>query len=210
MLDKIKEYFFHKERITRSNRWIFIVILVTSILSLIASFILTIDAFELAKDPNVHLNCSINAAINCVTVANSEYSALFGFPNSFIALMAEPVLITIAIAYLMGARFPKKIMFGVQLATIFAFVFAFVLFLISSFLIQVLCPWCMLVFISSIVMFFAVSRFNIRENNLYLSNKMHKKMNNFIEKDYDKFTLALLIVLIISFIIIKYGANLLA
>ncbi len=210
MLDKIREFFLHKEKMVRSNRWIFIVILVTALLGLLASFELSIDAFKLAQDPNVSLNCSINAVLNCATVANSKYAELFGFPNSFIGLIGETVFVVIAVAYLMGSKFTKNFMFGAQFAAFFALVFAFSLFGISSFIIQVLCPWCMLVFFSTIIMFAAVTRYNIRENNLFLPKKVAKSAECFVEKDYDKFATAIVIVAVVAFIIIKYGADLFA
>lgn len=210
MFNKIKEYIFHKDKIMRSNRHMLIVIIITAILSLIAAFNLSIDAVELAKNPNTHLNCSINVVINCATVANSKYASLFGFPNSFIGMMVEPIFIVIAIAMLMGTKFSKKFMFATEISAICALIFAFGLFFISSFIIHVLCPWCMLVFISTIIMFFAISRYNIRENNLFLSSKLEKRSNNYIDKDYDKLTLAIIIVIILAFIIINYGSALFA
>lgn len=210
MFNKIKEYFLHKEKIVRSNRHIFIVILITALLGLLAAFMLTIDAFELAKNPNAILNCSINIVINCATVANSKYSALFGFPNSIIGLIGETVFVVIAVAYLMGAKFTKNFMFGAQIAAVFALIFAISLFCISSFIIHALCPWCLLVFFSTLIMFAAVTRYNIRENNLLLSKNICKRANNFIDKDYDKFALAIAVVGVIAFIIIKYGADLFA
>lgn len=210
MLDKIKNYIFHKDKIVRSNRWIFFTILITSVICLVAALILSIEVVQLAKNPNVHLNCSVNVVINCVTVANSKYAALFGFPNSFIGLIGEPIFIVIAIAMLMGAKLPKKFMFGAQIALLAALTFSYVLFYISSFLIHALCPWCMTVMLATTIMFVALTRYNIRENNLFLSKKVSKVANNFIEKDYDKFTLATVIVLVIAFLIIRYGADLFA
>lgn len=210
MLNKIKDYIFHKDKIIRSNRHMLIIILVTAILSLIAAFCLSIDAVELAKNPNAHLSCSINVVINCATVANSKYATLFGFPNSFIGMMFEPIFIVVAIALLIGTKFSKKFMFAIQVSAGCALIFAFGLFFISSFIIHVLCPWCMLVFISTIIMFFAISRYNIRGENLFLPNRLKNRLINFIDKDYDKFTVAILIVAIFAFIIINYGSNLFA
>lgn len=210
MFKIIKDFIFHEDKVIRSNHYIFVVILITAILSLIAAFVLSIDVIELAKNPNKHLNCSINIVINCATVANSKYSSLFGFPNSFIGLIAEPMFIVISIAALMGTKFSKKFMFGTQLAAFFALAFAFGLFYISSFIIHALCPWCMLVMISTTVMFFAITRYNIRENNLYIPKSIEKRANDFINNDFDKLTLAIIIVSIFAFIIFKYGDGLFA
>lgn len=210
MLNKISKFFKHSNKQVRANRWIFTVILITSIISLLSALILSIDAFKIAENPDVRLGCSINIFVNCATVAKSSYSAILGFPNSFIGLVGETVFVVIAVALLMGTKFSKKFMFGAQIAAIGALLFAFFLFFISSFIIQVLCPWCLLVFFSTLVMFTAVTRYNICEDNLFLSKNLSKTVKRFVEKDYDKFALAIVIVAIIAFIIIKYGSGLFA
>ena len=123
MFKKIKDYIFHKDKIMRSNRYMLIIILITAILSLIAAFNLSIDAVELAKNPNTQLNCSINVVINCATVANSKYASLFGFPNSFIGMIFEPLFIVIAIALLIGTKFSKKFMFAIQVSAACALIY---------------------------------------------------------------------------------------
>ena len=210
MFSKIKGFLFHKDEVIRDDRKMFVTVLITSLLSLFAAFVLSVEAVQLAANPNIKLGCSINVFINCATVANSKYAALFGFPNSFMGLIGETVFVVIAVACLMDAKFTKKFWFLVQAMAAGALVFALTLFYISSFLIQVICPWCMLVLASTIVMFFAISRYNIRKNNLYLPAKTSKKMNKFIDKSYDKLVMAVVFVIIISFIIIKYGNGLFA
>jgi len=210
MLASIRNYFTHNDKITRDNRWIYLSMLVGALLSLLAAFVLTNDAFELAKNPNTQLSCSVNAVINCGTVAKSQYNELLGFPNSFIGLMAEPVVITIAIAGLAGIRFPKLFMYFAQIGYSLGFLFAWYMFGLSYFVIGALCPWCLLVTLSTTFVFFAMARVNIRDNNLYLPSKLQKSLHKFVEKDYDKLVLAGLIVIGVAAIIIKYGAELFA
>jgi len=210
MFSKIKDFFTHKDRDLRDNRWIFTTILVAAIISLMAAFILSVEAFELAKNPNSQFGCSINIIINCATVAKSSYATMFGFPNSFIGLMMEPAFIVIAIAGLAGVRFHRLFMFIVQIIFTAALIFAYYLFFLSTFVIQALCPWCLLVMLSATVMFFSITRFNIREDNLYLSKKLAVRGKNFIKKDYDKLILALIVVASVILVIVKYGNGLFA
>jgi uncharacterized membrane protein len=210
MFSKFLDYFNHKDKKSRSNRWVFIAILITSTLGLLAAFVLSIDAFELLKNPGVRLSCNINSIISCGTVASTSYASIFGFPNSFIGLIGEPIFITVAIAGLYGVRFPRQFMFAVHAAALFSLLFAYYLFHISVFVIHALCPWCLLVDVSTIVMFFAITRYNINEDNLYLSKKISVRAKTFIQKDYDKFAAALLIVLGIAIIIAKFGKSLFA
>ena len=82
MLHKARAYFTHEDKKLRDNRWIFASMLVGAIGSLIASFVLSVEAIELAKNPNAVLSCSINIILNCATVGIHPSAHMFGFPNS--------------------------------------------------------------------------------------------------------------------------------
>lgn len=209
-LAQVKEFFTHSDKRIRDNRWIFASMLIGAILSLIAAFVLSVEALQLAKNPDAALSCSVNVIINCATVAKHPSAEMLGFPNSFIGLMVEPVIITVAIAGLIGMAFPRRFMFLAQIGYTLGFIYALVLFYISMFIIQALCPWCLLVTASTTFVVFAITRYNIRENNLYLPKKAQKAALKFIEKDYDKLVLGSVIVLLIAAIFLKYGASLFA
>src|SRR5699024_9788616 len=93
-------------------------------LSLIAAFVLSYDAVKLAADPSAALSCNLNAVVNCGSVALSWQASLFGFPNAFLGLITEPVVITIAVAALAGVRFPRWFMFTAQVIYFLGLVFA--------------------------------------------------------------------------------------
>ena len=205
---RLVAYFTHEDKKLRDNRWIFASMLVGALLSLLASFVLSVEAIQLAKNPNAELSCSVNIVLNCATVAKHWSAELWGFPNSFLGLIAEPVVITVAIAGLAGIKFPRRFMFAAQLGYTFGFIFALYLFYMSMFVIQALCPWCLLVTATTTMVFFAITRYNIRENNLYLPAKVQKVLHGFIEKDYDKLLLGSLIVILLVAIVLKYGEGL--
>lgn len=209
MFSQVREFFTHNDQKIRDNRWIFGSMLVGSILSLIAALVLSIEAIELAKNPNAVLSCSINVILNCATVNSHPSAFLFGFPNSFLGMMTEPVVITVAIAGLVGIRFPRGFMFAAQVGYTLGLIFALYLFGVSFFVIGALCPWCLLVTLTTILVWFAITRYNIRENNLYMSKNIQKTVHAWIEKDYDKLAMWSLIVLLIAAILLKYGEGLL-
>lgn len=210
MYKRVKEFFTHDEKKIRDDRWIFASMLVGALLSLLAAFVLSVEAVELAKNPDAVLSCSVNIVLNCATVGVHPTASLFGFPNSFLGLMAEPIVITVAIAGLAGVTFRRHFMFAAQIGYTLGFIFAWYLFYVSFFIIQALCPWCLLVTLTTTMVFFAITRYNIRENNLYLSKKLSAKAHGWIKKDYDKLLMASLIVLAIVAIFIKYGEGLFA
>ena len=208
MFSKLQVYFTHEDKQVRDNRWIFVSMLIGAILSLVAAFVLAVEAVELAKNPNAQLSCSVNVIINCATVGLHPSAALFGFPNSFLGLIAEPIVITVAIAGLAGVKFPRKFMIVAQLCYTLGFVFAYYLLYMSMFVIQALCPWCLLVTLSTTFVFFSMTRYNVREGNLYLSAGLAKQAKAFIKKDYDKLTLGIIVAAVIAGIILKYGGDL--
>jgi uncharacterized membrane protein len=210
MFNKLTEYFTHKDRNMRDNRWIFASMLVGAGLSLLAAFVLSVEAIALAKDPNTALSCNINAIISCGTVAKTSFASMFGFPNSFLGLIAEPVVITVAVAGLAGVKFPRWFMFTAQIFYSLGFIFALYLFAIGVTVIHAVCPWCLLVTLSTTFVWFSITRYNIREDNLYLEKKFSKKAKEFISKDYDRFTLAIVVVVILAILILNYGNSLFA
>ena len=125
----------------RRVRNAYLTMLISASLSLFAAMVLSIDAFKLAKDENVDLACSINAVVSCGKVALSWQSTVFGFPNSFIGLMFESAVITIAIAGLMQVRFPNSLMRIALFIYSAALIFALWLFSQSFFVIKAFCPW---------------------------------------------------------------------
>ena len=189
----------------RRVRNAYLTLLISASLSLFAAMVLSIDAFKLAKDENVDLSCSINAVVSCGKVALSWQSTVFGFPNSFIGLMFESAVITIAIAGLMQVRFPNsliRIAFFIYSA---ALIFALWLFSQSFFVIKAFCPWCMLVTVSTISVFMSMLRINIYQNAFNWSEVIHQKILRLILLGRDYAAMTIVYAVIASAIIWKYG-----
>ena len=204
MLKTIKELLANNDKKRVDNYWIFASMLVGSLLSLLASFVLSVEAVELARNPDAILACSVNIILNCATVGVHPSASMFGFPNAFLGLIAEPVVITVAIAGLSGVKFPRRFMFVAQIFYSLGFLFAFYLLYLSMFVIGALCPWCLLVTVTTTFVFFSMTRYNIREGNLYLPHRWSQAAKRWVEKDYDKLVLAVLVVTVVFAILVKY------
>lgn len=210
MIRVLREFFSHHDEKTRDTNWIFGSMAVGAILGLLASFVLSVEAITLAENPNAALSCSVNLVLNCATVAKDASSTVLGFPNSFIGMMTMPVLLTIAVAGLAGVRFPRWFMRATFIGSIVGVLFASWMFYQSYFVIQSLCPWCLLTDLSMLLIFFAVLRYNVREGHLCIKGSFEKRMQNFTKKNYDKLALAVTVVLIALLILVKYGDALFA
>lgn len=148
------------------HRGAYIEMLIGSIIGLVASFVLAVDALVLAANPNAIFSCDINAKISCGTVGSSWQANLLGFPNAFIGLITEPVVITLAVAALGGVRFPRWFMLTAQGFYSIGFAFAYWLFFQSYFVIGALCPWCLTITVTTTLVFFSITRVNILDGNL--------------------------------------------
>jgi uncharacterized membrane protein len=188
----------------RSDVWIFSTMAVSAAASLIASLVLSIESLHLARDPNATLSCSINAVINCASVMKHPSADLLGFPNSFLGLMAEPIVIAVAVAGLAGVRFPRAFMAVAQVGYAAGLVFAYYLFYVSAFVIGALCPWCLLVTLSTTLVFMSLLHYNIREDNLYLSEKTSDQLQSWVKQGYDRFLTVSLLVAMIFVVLFKY------
>jgi uncharacterized membrane protein len=188
----------------RSDVWIFSTMLVGAALSLLAAFVLSVDSLEIAKNPNAALSCSLNAVINCASVMKHPSAELFGFPNSYLGLIAEPIVITVAVAGLVGVRFPRAFMAVAQAFYGLGLLFAFYLFSVSAFQIGALCPWCLLVTLSTTLVFMSMLHYNIREDNLYVSEKHSAYLKKWIKSGYDRMLTATIIAVLVFIILFKY------
>jgi len=188
----------------RADSRIFGAMAASGVLSLLASFVLSVEAMQLARTPDAALSCNLNAVINCASVMKHPTAELFGFPNSFLGLISEPIVITVAIAGFMGVKFPRAFMFMAQIGYSIGLFFAYYLLYVSVFIIGALCPWCLLVTISTTLVFASLLHYNIREENLYLSRETSDRLQGWIKKGYDKFVVALLLASIVFLVLFKY------
>jgi len=174
-------------------------------LSLMASFVLSIDAVRLAGNPAADLSCNINSVISCGTVGTSWQAHVFGFPNAFLGLVAEPVVITLAVAALGGVRFPRWFMFAAQIVYAIGFGFAYWLFYQSMFHIGALCPWCLLVTISTTLVFATLTHVNIRDNNLYLPARLQTALAAGLRANLDLVIVVIWLLIVVLAVVVKYG-----
>jgi uncharacterized membrane protein len=180
----------------------FVVILVAGVVGLLASLELSIDAVRLAEDPLADLSCNISSTISCATVGLSWQASLLGFPNAFLGLITQPVMITMAVAALGGVRFPRWFMLAAQAGFTVGLVFAIWLFLQSYFVIGALCPYCMVLYVTTIMAFAALTRINVLEG--HLGAGMKRRLERPLRLGLDTAAVVLTLAVAASMMISKY------
>ena len=202
MFNKIRNWFFHKD-LKRQNLAAFIM-LAGSVLGLLASFMLSIEALILAKNSHAVLSCDLSSVLSCSTVANHWSATILGFPNSFIGVMTLPVMVTIGVALLAGTKFPRWFMQAAQAGAFIGMIFAIWMFYMSYVEIGVLCPWCLTLDVGMLLIFGGMTRYNILSGVI-----TGKKVKKFVQNDYDIVLLMIIITLAVVMILAKFGDQLL-
>lgn len=136
-----------------SDRGIGVLLTIGSAIALVASFQLSLDKIRLLEDPTYTPACNFSILMSCKSVINSEQGSVFGFPNPFMGLVGFGLLLAIGVAAASGVRFPRWYWVGALLGLTFAAVMVHWFAFQSIFVIEVLCPWCMVVWSMTIPMF---------------------------------------------------------
>ncbi len=190
------------------HRGAYIEMLISSLVGLVASLVLSVEALAIAEDPLADLGCNINAVLSCGTVGASWQASLLGFPNAYLGLIAEPVVITLAVAALGGVRFPRWFMLSAQVVYFIGFAFAYWLFYQSYFVIGALCPWCLTITVTTTLVFVSMTRVNLLDNNFRLSAGAYTTIAGWLRAGADTLGAILLFAILIAMIVLKYGSAL--
>lgn len=188
-----------------SDIWLFGSMAVCSAVALIVSFILSIDAWLIASEPDIVLSCDINNYMSCGAVARTWQATLVGFPNAFWGILFETVVLVVAVAKLMGTQFSRLFMFFLQGFYTFALVFALWLFYQSAFVIHIFCPLCLVITVTTILEWFDLFRVNIRDKGLYMPNGLRSKLETAVSYNIDMLAAFLMFVGLALVIILNYG-----
>lgn len=189
----------------RSYRKTYIYMLVSSLASLISSLVLSVEAIAIAKNAASKFACDVNAIVSCGKVARSWQSNLLGFPNSFIGLICEPVVISVAVAGLGLVMFPKWFLKTALFVYGLGLAFAFWLLSQSFFVIKAFCPWCLVVTVSTVTVFSTMARINLRENTFNFSTERQSRIDNFLDRGWDHVIVTGVYAVLLISIFIKYG-----
>lgn len=200
--------FLKRDRGEQRDRGSFVTMLVFGIIALIASFTLAVEEFALLKNPDAVLSCSLNPVLNCASVMKTWQASAFGFPNMFLGLMGFAIVITVAVAWLAGGRFKRWFWIAATIGYGLGAVFAYWLFFNSVYVIEILCPWCLVVTLSTTLIFASLLHYVLRNNVFGLKKRAAKAVERFIDKGYDKLIVAAWLVLLVSLVFLKFGDSL--
>ncbi|MFB9830778.1 vitamin K epoxide reductase family protein [Actinoallomurus acaciae] len=135
-------------------------LLLAGTLGLAASAILTLEKIRLLEDPNYRPSCNINPIISCGSVMRTPQASAFGFPNPFLGIAGFSAVIVIGVALLAGAAFHRWFWLGLQAGVLFGVGLVHWLIDQTLYHIGAVCPYCMLVWIATIPLFWYTTLHN--------------------------------------------------
>lgn len=184
------------------NKTLSVILIVCAIVGLVASFALSYDQIKILKNPNYKPSCDLNPIVSCGNVMQSAEGDVFGFPNPFIGLAAFGGLLAVGAGMLAGAKYKRWFMLGLEAGAVFGILFVHWLFFESVYKISALCPYCMAVWVITIVSFWYISLYNVDNNYIVLKNKSLIKCYGWVRKHH--LDIVVLWIVIIAFLIIKH------
>lgn len=187
------------DRPSRWRRTTSIEMIASGAIGLIASFVLSIEAWKLAANSKATFSCDVNTVLSCSTVASTWQSRILGFPNAFLGILFEAVVLSISVATLAGVKFPRWYMLATEALYTIAILFAWWLFIQSFFVIRALCPWCLLITITTTLVWAGLTRINIHDGVL----TKRKGVQDFVNYNTDWYITGLVILIILAMIAIE-------
>ena len=179
--------------------------IISGSIGLFTSFVLSIEAWQLAADSSARFGCDISSVLSCSTVAQTWQARILGFPNAFLGIFFEAVVLAISVGIFAGVKFPRWYMLGTNLLYTIALFFAFWLFGQSYFIIQVLCPWCLLITLTTTLVFGGITRINIRDGVIPAPEGLRR----IVAQGLDWALWGLIIFGVLAMVVAKYGLKLL-
>lgn len=178
------------------------ILAIGGIIGFLAASILTIEKIELIKDPTFIPSCNLNPILSCGSVMTTPQAEVFGFPNSLIGIAGFAIVTSIGMALLAGASFKRWFWRCLQLGVLFGIGFVFWLQFQSIYRIGALCPYCMVVWLVMIPIFWYTTLFNFREKHIP-TPRILRKIIALAQNNHETILIAWFTI-IVAIIVIKF------
>ena len=135
-------------------------------IGLAAAVILTVDKFTLLQNEidgvETALSCDFGAWVSCSGVMDSAQGEAFGFPNPILGIIGFAIVMTLGVMLWTGAPVARWVWTGLQLGCLFGIGFVTWLQYQSVYELELLCPYCMVVWAVMIPLFVYVTACSLR------------------------------------------------
>ncbi len=158
------------------------ILIIVGLVGVYCSFVLSQDKIHLLENPAFVPGCNLDPILSCGSVIITKQATAFGFPNPFIGLAAFPVLATVGLAMLAGARLKRWFWLSLEAAMLAGLAFAYWLLFQSIYRIHALCPYCLVVDVVIITGAWYVTLYNIDKKHIKLPAGKPQKVYDWIRR----------------------------
>ena len=173
--------------------------LIPGLLAFGAAAMLVYERLQIYMDAAHRSVCDINALLNCGTVMRTWQAEAFGFPNPFIGIAGYAIVLAIATALIAGASFARWYWVAMQVGHTLAMAFVLWLWYNTTFDINALCLFCMIVWIMQTAIFVKVTTRNIHAGVIPASESIRQAAPN-----WTWFSIILVYILLFGIIFIRF------
>lgn len=115
--------------------------------------VLLVEKIRILEDPSYVPSCSINPILSCGSIMTTPQAEAFGFPNPIVGIAGFTVVATAGAGVIAGARFARWFWLALLAGSAAGVVFVHWLAFQSLYRIGALCPYCMVVWVVTIAVF---------------------------------------------------------
>ncbi len=134
----------------------------TGVVGWLASLRLTVDDWRLLKDPAYVPSCDVSPVVGCGSAMASWQGNLLGFPNMLLGLGAFAAVAVLGLTVLAGGRLPRGLWLALNAGALGAVGFVHWLVWQSLYDLNRLCPYCAVVWVVTIALFWYLTLHNLR------------------------------------------------
>jgi uncharacterized membrane protein len=152
-----------------------IFLIVAGLIGIWAAFQLTLDKFAVAANPNAQLSCNFSVLVGCSKNLLSWQGSVLGFPNPLLGLGGWTATVAVGVGVLAGGRYARWFWMLFNLGVVGALVLVIFLITQSIYVLDILCPWCMLTWAVTIPTFWVVTLYNLKTGNIPVPASIQKR-----------------------------------
>lgn len=145
-----------------TSRKLGILLLIGGLIGLVAATVLLVEKIALLGNPDYIPTCNINPILSCGSVMTTPQAEVFGIPNPVIGIAGFAAVAVVGAAILAGTECRPWFRVGTQLGVTFAVIFVHWLIYQSLYVIEALCPYCMVVWAVTIPLFWYTTLVNLQ------------------------------------------------
>ncbi|OBH99588.1 vitamin K epoxide reductase family protein [Mycobacterium scrofulaceum] len=138
-----------EERVPAASAWW---VLIAGVIGLAASATLTVEKIDLLLNPAYVPSCNFNPILSCGSVMVTPQASVLGFPNPLLGLVAFTVVVVTGLLAVTKVSLPQWYWIGLTIGLLAGAAFVHWLIYESLYTIGALCPYCMVVWATTVTL----------------------------------------------------------